>query len=280
MKKVLIYCCCGNAEKITYMLDEEKYEVIGYIDDNPESWGKHMYGRGGECYSPKEINNQSADIFIISMAVFADNIKKKLVKECGVEENKIMVFQQIGNGIEFRDERIASLNSCVAMLKERNIQGNLAEVGVYKGEFAKLLNRYFPEKKLYLFDTFEGFDTKRDEVEECDTGRFKDTNIELVLNKMVTPENCIVRKGYFPDTAEGIEDTFCLVSLDADLYNPILAGLEFFYPRMQKGGYIFVHDFGTYHFTGVKKAVYEYCNKHGAAVVPVLDNYHSVIVAK
>jgi O-methyltransferase len=266
---------------VTYLLDEEEYEVIGYIDDNPEAWGKHMYGRGGVVYSPDEIGNLEADFYIISMAVFAEKIKKKLIEKYGVDENKIIVFQPTVHGVEYRDERIAALNSCVAMLRERNIRGNIAEVGVYKGAFAKLLNRYFPEKKLYLFDTFEGFDVARDDVDACDADRFKDTDIDIVLQKMVTPENCIMRKGYFPDTAEGVEDTFCFVSLDADLYKPILAGLEFFYPRMEKGGYIFVHDFGTYHFgAGVKEAVYQYCNEHGASVVPLLDNYLSVIIAK
>ena len=44
MRKVLIYCCTGNAEHVTYLLNEEEYEVIGYSDSNPESWGKHLYG--------------------------------------------------------------------------------------------------------------------------------------------------------------------------------------------------------------------------------------------
>lgn len=278
MKKVLIYCCTGNAEHVTYLLNEEEYEVIGYSDSNPETWGKTLYG--GYVYPPSEITNLQFDLVIISISTYAEAIKQDLISKYKIPLDKILVFQPIEKGVELLDERIAMLRKCVAMLKERNISGNMAEVGVYKGDFSKLLNRYFPEKKLYLFDTFEGFDAQRDQVNKCDLNNFKDTSIEIVLNKMITPQNCIVRKGYFPDTTEGIEDTFCLVSLDTDLYNPILAGLEYFYPRMEKGGYIFVHDFDSYHYEGVKDAVYEYCNKNGATIIPIMDRCLSVIVAK
>ena len=278
MNKVLIYCASGYAERVTYSLDEEKYQVIGYVDSNSETWGKELYG--GVVYSPKQLSELTFDLIIISIAYYAEEIKKKLIEEYKIEERKIVIYQPIDKGIEWVDERVVMLRKCVSMLKERKIPGNMAEVGVYTGEFSKLLNKYFPNKNLYLFDTFEGFDRERDEVNECDINNFKDTSVERVLNKMSNPQKCIVRKGYFPDTAKGIEDTFCLVSLDADLFNPTLAGLEYFYPRMEKGGYIFIHDFGSYHYEDVKKAVYEYCNKHGATMIPIVDRGLSVIVAK
>lgn len=70
------------------------------------------------------------------------------------------------------------------------------------------------------------------------------------------------------------------MSLDCDLYSSILAGLEFFYPRLVKGGYIFVHDFGSYHFEGVKKAVYEYCERQDTSIVPIVDRNLSIIISK
>lgn len=184
------------------------------------------------------------------------------------------------NGIHWEEERIVMLRKCIAMMKERDIRGDMAEVGVYTGEFSKLFNRYFPENKLYLFDTFTGFDSTRDEVNEVDENNFKDTSVEVVLGKMIRPENCIIRKGYFPDTAKDIDSKFSLVSLDCDLYKPILAGLEFFYPRLVKGGYIFIHDFGSYHYEEVKNAVYEYCNKHSIPLFPIVDRCLSVIISK
>lgn len=45
---------------------------------------------------------------------------------------------------------------------------------------------------------------------------------------MEYPENCEIRKGYFPETAVGVEGPFCFVSLNADLYQPMLEGINFF----------------------------------------------------
>lgn len=117
-------------------------------------------------------------------------------------------------------------------------KGNVAELGVYQGGFARYINEYFPDRKLYLFDTFEGFCDKDIALEKnngySDANQdFTDTSAEMVLNKMPFPSQCIVRKGYFPETSIGLEnESFIFVSLDADLFEPMYNGLLFFYPRL------------------------------------------------
>lgn len=211
---------------------------------------------------------------------YAQEITEDLIHKYGVAKDKIAAYLPQVNGIKWEEERIVMLRKCISLMKERNVQGDMAEVGVYTGEFSKLFNRYFPDRKLYLFDTFTGFDPRRDTVNEVDVDNFKDTSVDIVLSKMKAPEKCIIRKGYFPDTATDIDGLFSLVSLDCDLYTPILAGLEFFYPRLVPGGYIFVHDFGSYHYEEVKKAVFEYCGKNHAVMFPIVDRCLSVIISK
>ena len=53
--------------------------------------------------------------------------------------------------------RISLLELVSYEIRDRKILGSVAEVGVYKGDFAKYINYFFPDRKLYLFDTFEGF---------------------------------------------------------------------------------------------------------------------------
>ena len=43
-------------------------------------------------------------------------------------------------------------------IRDKGIEGQVVEAGVFEGSSAALLNRLFPERTLYLFDTFEGFD--------------------------------------------------------------------------------------------------------------------------
>lgn len=181
--------------------------------------------------------------------------------------------------------RISTLELVAQEIYENNVQGAVAELGVYKGQFAKYLNQVFPDKTLYLFDTFEGFDEKDVNVElknEFSKGNqdFSDTSVQSVLKKMTNKDKCVIKQGWFPDSLNGLEEKFCFVSLDADLYKPIYDGLEYFYPRLNKGGYIFVHDYNNKEYEGAKAAVREYCKKNDIPYVPMSDSWGSVIIAK
>jgi O-methyltransferase len=88
------------------------------------------------------------------------------------------------------------------------------------------------------------------------------------MPRMPHPEKVVVRKGYFPVTLEGLEERFALVSLDVDLYKPTLAGLGYFYPRLSVGGCIFIHDYNSSRYKGVRKAVDEYTEANGTLVQP------------
>lgn len=181
--------------------------------------------------------------------------------------------------------RYATLALCAEEILSRHLEGNIAEVGVFKGDFAKRLNRLFPDKTLYLFDTFEGFNTAdiaADRSLGFSTGdqNFSATSIPLVRAKMAYPENCIFKKGFFPDTARDVEDAFCLVSLDTDLYAPIYEGLKFFYPRLVRGGYIFVHDFNNEHYKGSREAVIQFCNEQQVHYTPLPDSGGTAVLTK
>ncbi|TAF76030.1 MAG: methyltransferase [Bacteroidetes bacterium] len=181
--------------------------------------------------------------------------------------------------------RDSTLELCAEQILSKKIVGNVAELGVYKGDFAKKINLIFMDKKLYLFDTFEGFATKDINIEKekmfsDGSQNFSDTSIELVKNKMKYPENCIFKKGYFPETASDIFDKYCFVSIDTDLYEPIYQGLEFFYPKLECGGYIFIHDFNNSSYSGAKQAVIDFCTKYNIGYVPISDVGGTAIITK
>ena len=145
--------------------------------------------------------------------------------------------------MDHNDKRVASLAAVAREVYRKNIPGAVAEAGVYQGEFAKYINIIFPDRKLYLFDSFEGFDShsisnvydNSIQVEEW-IGTLKDTSIALVMNKMKFPENIVIKKGYIPDTTRNITDKFCFVNLDMDLYLPTYEGLNFFWENLSEGG--------------------------------------------
>lgn len=181
--------------------------------------------------------------------------------------------------------RYATLGLCFQEIMAKKVPGNVAELGVYQGDFAKRLNQLFADRTLYLFDTFAGFD-HADVATEKSSGfstgeqNFANTSVELVLSKMPHRPQCVVKQGFFPATAAGLDDTFCFVSLDADLYDPIIEGLRFFYPRLSPGGYIFVHDFSNDEYKGARQAVLEFCAAQGIGYMPIPDSGGTAVISK
>lgn len=181
--------------------------------------------------------------------------------------------------------RASTLELISNEIYDRNIAGNVAELGVYRGDFAKLINIAFPDRKLYLFDTFAGFDA-RDVKIEIEKGYsigeedFSETSIELVLNKMQNKENCIIKKGFFPETTENINDNFAFVSLDCDLYEPIYKGLHFFYEKLNNGGYMMIHDYNNKDYDGVKAALRKFCQEKNVPYFPICDSSGSAVITK
>lgn len=143
----------------------------------------------------------------------------------------------------------------------RDTSGACAEVGVFQGDTARIINQAFADRKLYLFDTFSGFD-ERDVGDGKESGIFRGRKQGLsgyirraCIRKKKYPNQCIIKKGYFPETAEGIEETFAFVRLDVDMYKPTKAGLEWFGKRMEKGGILISHDYYTESYSGVAQAI-------------------------
>jgi hypothetical protein len=222
-----------------------------------------------------------------------DSIKKGyLIYDIFGKKNISDVENKIGPGLDY--VRVATLDLLASQVINNKIDGAIAELGVFQGKFSALLSEIFPERDLWLFDTFEGFDEKDldDKTVDMESIHFtlmdkelKDTTVELALSNIPHREKCIVRKGYFPDTTEGISDDvkFAFVSLDTDLYNPIYEGLKWFYPRMTHGGFIMIHDYNASRvgfIPGVKRAIDQFCAENGTVAVPIADAYGSAIIAK
>lgn len=181
--------------------------------------------------------------------------------------------------------RYSSLELVAQEINKNSIKGSVAELGVFRGEFAQHINEAFPDRKLYLFDTFEGFNEKDTKIEHKKKytkkmDDFSNTGVELVLKKMKHKENVVIKKGYFPKTAVDVEDTFAFVSIDADLYKPIYSGLKFFYPRLAKGGYIFIHDYNNENYSGANAAVKKFCKENKVPYFPLSDAAGSAVILK
>ena len=116
---------------------------------------------------------------------------------------------------------------------ERGIAGAVAEVGVGWGDFAIVMNTFFPERTFYLFDTFSGFN-KHDQNADTSLGLpHKPYETlpaghppELVTGRLPNPERTVIHVGWFPESAVGLEgETFVFAHIDVGLFSPTYAAM-------------------------------------------------------
>jgi O-methyltransferase len=208
-----------------------------------------------------------------SKSIYITNSLNYLIRKREVDNN---YFDHI---------RLSTLELVSDEINKKNLTGEVAELGVYKGKFARYINQYFPNRKLFLFDTFKGFDKKDIEKEKQNSFSdgsqdFSNTSIDIVRTNMPYPNQCIFKQGFFPDTAIDVTEQFVFISIDTDLYDPIYNGLVFFYPRLVKGGYIFVHDFNNDAYKGARQAVEKFCSETGIGYLPLPDSCGTAIICK
>jgi hypothetical protein len=169
-------------------------------------------------------------------------------------------------------------------LQKEGLDGDVAEVGVYRGATASVLARIARRKgaKLWLFDTFEGFSPEDLTGVDADKAQaFEDTSVQAVLSR-VGAESVEIVQGRFPHSAGRIPPDlrFCLVHIDCDLYEPIRAALEHFYPRMAPGGFIVMHDYSSLAWNGAEQAIDEFFADKPESVVPLTDGAGSCVVRR
>lgn len=257
------------------------YRVVCFADNNPKRQGQMIDGI--PILSPEASLQTEPHCFCIGVLdqERASQMEKQ-IRELGFTGE--IIFP---NSLKLFDARAGMMRLMAEQIKERKIPGEIAEVGVYRGDFAVLLNEAFPNRKLHLFDTFEGFPEQDIQIEQnlnlskAQTGDFSETNQNSVYHLMPYPENIVLHKGYFPDTFSSCKNcTFAFVNLDADLYAPTKAALPLFWERLSKGGVIMVHDYNSTQFSGVKKAVDEICQTENIYPIPICDLHGSVMLIK
>lgn len=305
---------CGASELIESGLEVEK--ITAFVDSFPS--GTHFLGK--PVLLPEQLPIDRCELLVIT-ARHADAIAKRCT-ELNIPEEKCLYLKNNHILTNRNDRCTASMLLGSELLKKllpkhrivptpaqlidgklpeealsndyvrlgtlellcrrlESVAGAAAELGVYRGAFAKYINFLLPDRKLYLFDSFEGFSEDAKATASFQAAH-RNTAVEKVLSIMPHPEQITVKAGFFPDSLDGLEEFFCLVSLDVDFYQTTLEGLRYFWPRLQQGGYLLLHDWGNPSLPGVKQAFEGYQQEIGAKIpaIPLCDVGGSLILCK
>lgn len=180
--------------------------------------------------------------------------------------------------------RLYALVLNLSQVISEGIPGDLAELGVYRGNSAAVLAHYAEkaDRSLYLFDTFSGFDPRDFVGIDANAPQaFDATSIDMV-KMTVGSDRAIYVPGFFPGTVtpEISDRRFAIAHLDCDLYEPMKAGLEFFYSRLSTGGLMMMHDYSNPHWAGAKQAVDEFCSTIPESVILLPDKSGTAMLRK
>ena len=177
------------------------------------------------------------------------------------------------------------------MIKSLNLKGHVAEIGVFRGEFADDILKLCPNiTKLTLVDIWEPANIASGDQDgnnmKCYSGI---DNYQTVLSKYF--QNTKVRiirddsVSYLSTLRDNILDA---IYIDADhSYEGCLRDLESAYRVVKDGGYIMGHDYKITskcqhdHVFGVGKAVDELCKKYNLSIYALgMDGCASYAIKK
>lgn len=283
----IIYGAGMTGRSILRSLKDNK-ELVGgqmFSDSDERLWGTMV--DGVLVIPPTEIEKYNYDEIIIGAAMGKEDIYDYLVRDLKIDSNKINKNSEYVESYFKCYETRAKFVKCFSnIIAETMVDGAIAEGGVFEGRFSRILSEAFPDRKLYLFDTFEGFDARDVEYDKKNDysinireGLYTPTkSLDEILCSLAHPENAIIKKGYFPETAKDVDDSFAFVNLDFDLYKPTIDGLRFFWPRMKKGGVILVHDYFNApgiieedRYKGIRAAAMEFSKESKTSFIPIGD---------
>lgn len=180
-----------------------------------------------------------------------------------------------------------------------DVDGAWAECGVLRGFSALMLARVarardkgFTGAELHLIDSFEGLSPPTmDDALEIASGDGGELQKGLYYHQgdFATPAGHVhavmsdfpdtaIHKGWIPEVFADLPETsWAFVHLDVDLFDPTLAGLQYFYPRLADGGVIVNDDYVSPMTPGAGRAWDRYCDENGLAFA-VLDSGQAILI--
>mgnify|MGYP001184346385 FL=1 len=169
--------------------------------------------------------------------------------------------------------RYYSLTQLVKQVLKQKKVYDFAELGCWKGHSsyitAELIKKSKKKILFHIFDSFEGLSKSTsndkyfnniDTIEKKRISKQFSSSEIFIKNEILYKYNFIkTYKGWIPKKFFKVKNKkFSLVFIDLCMYKPTLASLEFFYPRLVKGGIIISNSYNSGAFPGETAAWNKY----------------------
>ena len=158
----------------------------------------------------------------------------------------------------------------------RHIEGSIVECGVWRGGMSAAMAEFLgPDRKYYLFDSFEGLPSAKEIDGENALAWQKNTSSPTYFDnckaEIKYAEECMsmskskiyeIRKGWFSETLPAFpyNESIALLRLDGDWYESTMDCLKNLYPKVNKGGLIIIDDY--YAWDGCCRAIHDFLSEN------------------
>jgi hypothetical protein len=174
-------------------------------------------------------------------------------------------------------EAMFALYEAVRYVCSRRIEGDFVECGVWRGGSALVaaltMREMGSERRLHLYDTFDGMTRPTDKDVDHEGGRaddymarygdegrwcYADENEvrELFVSRGFGDRVRIVKGDVLNTLRADLPERISILRLDTDWYESTRHELDVLYPLISAGGVLIVDDYG--HWEGAREAVDEY----------------------
>ena len=213
MKTVVILSTDNLGMTVADMLNPREMKLVGMGDTRQETWNVFSDLEKGELKEEIEgIPIMPADLAValqpdVLVIAATDSEKSHALEYMAIRAGFLNDIVFIRDLHEQFSIRCSVLRRLCRRLTGLGVEGNVAELGCYRGDTSWQLNVLMPDRKLYLFDTFEGFDERDVDMErklgcsDAQTGLYSGTDKEKLMERMPLPGQVVIRKGWFPETA-------------------------------------------------------------------------------
>ena len=224
-------------------------------------------------------------------ALYLDLLKRCLTNMIYQDPGRLMVGGELHFDLHARAEgqdwplvahtmigikRLDALHYCVEDVLDRKVPGDFIETGVWRGGACIFMRgvlkaRGVTNRTVWVADSFAGLPPPNAEKYPQDAGyqfhEFRELAIPLEQVQEnfrrygLLDEQVRFLKGWFRDTLPGAPvKSLAVLRLDGDLYESTMDALTHLYPRLEKGGYAIIDDYGS--VKACKRATDDYRAQH------------------
>ena len=181
--------------------------------------------------------------------------------------------------------RLENLQHCIEDILARGVPGDLIETGVWRGGaiifMRAVLKAYeVTDRCVWGADSFRGLPPPDAAQYPADEGDITHTCPELAVTLDdvrsnfekygLLDEQCRFLPGWFRDTLPAAPaERLALIRLDGDMYESTYVALANLYPKLSRGGYLIVDDYGA--LPSCRQAVHDFRDAQGIRedIIPI-----------